>query len=224
MYKPLNSTILTLVPKVPTPDTMKDFRPIACCNVVYKCYSKILTKKLKKVLPSLIGPEQNAFIKGISITDNVILMHELVRGYSRKSCKNRCAIKVDLMKAYDIVNLKFLFAAMEIMGFPKKFINWTENCVTTACLPLNLNGSLVGYFKNQRELRQGDPFSTFLFLITMEVLSMLPTRKIHNREFDYHPKCKELGISLLIFADDLMLYVNWYTEIYATIQTDFGGV
>lgn len=37
MYKPLNSTIITLVPKVPTPKTMKEFRPIACCNIVYKC-------------------------------------------------------------------------------------------------------------------------------------------------------------------------------------------
>lgn len=84
MYKPLNSTILTLVPKVQTPDTMKDFRSVACCNVIHKCYSKILTKRLKQVLPSIIGLEQNAFTKGRSIIDTVMLMHGLVRGYSRK--------------------------------------------------------------------------------------------------------------------------------------------
>lgn len=56
MYKPLNSTILVLVPKLPTTNTMKYFRPIACCNIVHRCFSKILTKRLKLVLPSLIGP------------------------------------------------------------------------------------------------------------------------------------------------------------------------
>ncbi|KAL9225926.1 hypothetical protein vseg_001800 [Gypsophila vaccaria] len=42
MLKQLNATILTLIPKCATPRSVKEFRPIACCNVVYKCISKIL--------------------------------------------------------------------------------------------------------------------------------------------------------------------------------------
>ena len=47
MYHTLNSTIITLVPKVQTPNSMKEFHPISCCNVMYKCYSKNLTERLK---------------------------------------------------------------------------------------------------------------------------------------------------------------------------------
>lgn len=47
MYHTLNSTIITLVPKVQTPNSMKEFHPISCWNVMYKCYSKILTERLK---------------------------------------------------------------------------------------------------------------------------------------------------------------------------------
>lgn len=41
LLKSWNSTTISLIPKV-IPATIRDFRPIACCNVVYKCISKVL--------------------------------------------------------------------------------------------------------------------------------------------------------------------------------------
>lgn len=38
----LNATLITLVPKINTPNKVSDFRPIACCNVAYKCISKLV--------------------------------------------------------------------------------------------------------------------------------------------------------------------------------------
>lgn len=64
MYFPVNSTVLTLVPKTEGVKSMKDYRPIACCNLLYKCYSYILTRRLKVVIPELISTRQNAFVKG----------------------------------------------------------------------------------------------------------------------------------------------------------------
>ena len=42
-----NSTILALVPKCPNPSSIKDFRSISCCSIVYKCVTKIMANKLK---------------------------------------------------------------------------------------------------------------------------------------------------------------------------------
>lgn len=94
-----NSTALTLVPKVPSPSSIKDYRPIACCNVVYKVVTKILAKRMQDTLQHVVSDSQSAFIKGRSIVDNVLLMHELMRNYHRNDGVPRCAIKVDLMKA-----------------------------------------------------------------------------------------------------------------------------
>ncbi|XP_074314439.1 uncharacterized protein LOC141649654 [Silene latifolia] len=50
LLKKLNSTNITLVPKVPNPSSVTDFRSIACCNTIYKCIAKLLCTRLGKVL------------------------------------------------------------------------------------------------------------------------------------------------------------------------------
>ena len=47
LLKEFNHTSLTLVPKVQNPTRMTDFRPISCCNLIYKCMSGILANRLK---------------------------------------------------------------------------------------------------------------------------------------------------------------------------------
>ncbi|XP_074290543.1 uncharacterized protein LOC141617258 [Silene latifolia] len=46
MMRKVNTTLLALVPKKEVPLTVQDFRPIACCSVVYKTIRKILANRL----------------------------------------------------------------------------------------------------------------------------------------------------------------------------------
>lgn len=59
-----NETHVRLIPKVSGPRKVADYRPIALCNTHYKIIAKILTRRLKPLLPDLISTTQSAFVSG----------------------------------------------------------------------------------------------------------------------------------------------------------------
>ncbi|GJT58325.1 RNA-directed DNA polymerase, eukaryota, reverse transcriptase zinc-binding domain protein [Tanacetum coccineum] len=99
----VNATLITLVPKSTTPIKVSDYRPIACCNVLYKIISKILISRIKSALCKIVNPSQSAFIPGRQITDNILLTRELLKGYDWKKGSRRVALKIDIQKAYDTI-------------------------------------------------------------------------------------------------------------------------
>lgn len=63
MLKQINHAAITLIPKAKHAPSANDFRPISCCNVLYKTISKIIANKLSTVIPSIIDQAQGAFIE-----------------------------------------------------------------------------------------------------------------------------------------------------------------
>ncbi|XP_074305740.1 uncharacterized protein LOC141640960 [Silene latifolia] len=98
----INTTNITLIPKCDRPTAVSHFRPIACCNLVYKVISKLLCNRLALVLPD-IHENQGAFIKGRSIVENVLICQDIINLYARKAVTLRYLFKIDLQKAYDTV-------------------------------------------------------------------------------------------------------------------------
>ncbi|KAL0318219.1 UNVERIFIED_CONTAM: Transposon TX1 uncharacterized protein [Sesamum calycinum] len=206
LLKQVNATLITLIPKVCAPSLVTDFRPISCCNVIYKIITKILGLRIRGVLDKIISPSQTAFVPGRSISDNVLLAQELFSGYNQCRLPPRCALKVDLRKAYDTVEWDFLLSTLQLFGFPPTFSKWIEECITSPHFSLYLNGEVHGFFAGARGLRQGDPVSPYLFVLVMEVLHLILLQLIEqDGGFAYHWQCKELGLFQLCFADDLIL-------------------
>ncbi|XP_020555063.1 uncharacterized protein LOC105178632 [Sesamum indicum] len=160
MLRQLNHTIIALVPKSDHSTYVADYRPILCCNVIYKAITKIISDRLAPALKHLIDRCQATFVGGRNITDNIFLAQEMVRQYSKKRISPRLA----------------------------------------------MNGSLHGFFPGKKGLRQGDPMSPALSLLSMEYFSRLVKRKTSTSDFNFHPKCEKLKITHLLFADDLMLF------------------
>ncbi|GJW47654.1 hypothetical protein Tco_0079300 [Tanacetum coccineum] len=209
LLKELNHTIIALIPKVNAPARVNDYRPISCCNVLFKCISKIIANRLKDCLKRLISPNQSAFVPGRSIADNILLTQEIMHNYHLDRGVPRCAFKVDIQKAYDTVDWEFLRAALIGFGFHDRMISWIMECVSTTSFSISINGSLHGFFKGKRGLRQGDPLSPYLFTIVMEVFSLMLHRRVReSSSFTYHRYCSELELINLCFADDLFLFAH----------------
>lgn len=69
-----NETFITLIIKVKSAKRVGEFRLISLCNVIYKIVAKSLANRLKKFLPSLISPQQCAFVLGRLISNNLFHM------------------------------------------------------------------------------------------------------------------------------------------------------
>jgi hypothetical protein len=207
LLKEVNATIITLVPKKINPSSMGDFRPISCCNVIYKCITKILSNRMLPFLADLVGMNQSAFIPSRSISENVLLAQEIVRNYHKGNGKPRCTLKIDLMKAYDSVNWEFMIYCLHCFGFPEKFLSWIKECITSPKFSICLNGTLVGYFEGKKGLRQGDPLSPYLFVLAMEVFSRIMNVSTGTDSgFKFHPYCFKVKLTHLCFADDLLIF------------------
>lgn len=187
---------------------MRDYRPISCCIVIYKVVSKIISNRLKVILPRIIAENQSAFVKGRLLMENVLLASELVKDYHKESISPRCAMKIDISKAFDSVQWSFLLNSLMAMGFPEKFIHWIRLCISTPSFSVQVNGELAGYFQSTRGLRQGCSLSPYLFVICMNVLSYKIDEAAREKKFGLHPRCQSLALTHLCFADDLMVFVE----------------
>ncbi|CAN6580853.1 unnamed protein product [Malus baccata var. baccata] len=215
LLRNLNHTNLALIPKVACPKNMKQFRPIALCNVGYKILAKVLTNRLKRVMPNVICDNQSAFVAGKQIQDNILVVHEILHSLMHQSKADTMgmAIKLDMAKAYDRVEWDFLLAMMSKLGFDQRFCDRIKECISTVSLSILLNGNPTGYIKPQRGLRQGDPLSPYLFLLCTEGFSaLLRTGLEHGTLHGIRVSPTGRPISHLFFADDSVLFCNASAE------------
>lgn len=177
---------------------------MSCCNISYKVISKLLAQRLNTVLPILISENQSVFVSDRSIMINILICQDIVKNYHIPVGMPRCLMEIDLKKAYDTVDWGFLLAVLEAMNFPRLLVSWIETCLKSAKFSVVINGQPYGYFEAKRGLRQGDPISPYLFVPVMEVLTRQILQLEDNKNFQYHPKCKQLKMTHLVFADDVM--------------------
>ncbi|KAL2252001.1 UNVERIFIED_CONTAM: hypothetical protein Sindi_2322400 [Sesamum indicum] len=123
-----------------------------------------------------------------------MLAQELFTGYNQARLPPRCALKVDIRKAYDTVEWDFLLSVLQLFGFPEIFSRWIEECISSPSF-------------------SGDPLSPYLFVLVMEVLHMGILQLIEqDMNFAFHWKCADLRLFQLGFADDLLLFCRANTE------------
>ncbi|XP_021715273.1 uncharacterized protein LOC110683240 [Chenopodium quinoa] len=140
------------------------------------------------------------------MADNGLLAHELLSYMSNSCSKNiSAALKLDMNKAYDKVNWDFLWDVLRRFGFPPYWVHILQQCVTTVSYQLLVNGSPSTPFIPKCGLRQGDPLSPYLFVLCMEILSLM-LRRAELRGIRIASRAP--SISHLFFADNELIFFH----------------
>ena len=149
---------------------LKNWRPISLLNVDYKIISKVLAVRLQDILPSIIHENQTGFVKGRYIGDNIRALLDIMEITKNKNLPG-ILLGVDLEKAFDSVDWKFLHAVLEKFNFGPYFRKWVSIFYTDIEACIMNNGHSSGYFNLERGVRQGDPLSPYLFIIAIETFA-----------------------------------------------------
>jgi hypothetical protein len=117
----LNSTFIELIPKVDKPETLDEFRPISLCNCAYKIVSKIIARRLKKILSKNISEQQFGFLEGRRIREAIGIAEEGLHNMKTGNLK-RAVLKIDLSKSYDRVSWLYIRLLLTHLAFEVPFI------------------------------------------------------------------------------------------------------
>ncbi|XP_024630861.1 uncharacterized protein [Medicago truncatula] len=145
---------------------------------MYKVLAKILANRLRTVIRSVVSDSQSGFVKGRQILDGILVANEAVDEARR------------LKK--------------EMLLFKRK---WMSECVGTATAYVLVNRCPTDEFPMERGLRQGDPLSPFLFMVSTEGINVLMNSLMEAGLFQGYDVGRENNMSLshLQFADDTLI-------------------
>jgi hypothetical protein len=106
--------------------------------------------------------------------------------------------KLDILKAFDSVSWDFLIEVIKKLGFRHIWCDMISGLLATSSTQILLNGVPREFIAHQRGLRQGDPLSPMLFILIMDILSLLVQRA--SEEGHLQP--------LSLYADDAAIFLK----------------
>ncbi|GJV59378.1 RNA-directed DNA polymerase, eukaryota, reverse transcriptase zinc-binding domain protein [Tanacetum coccineum] len=171
----LNTTLISLIPKNKTPAKVTDYRPISCCNVVYKGISKIITNRLKLVLGDLIDVRNWAF------------KIDIQKAYDTVSWK---FLEFSLKEfGFHPVMMHWIMVCLTTVSF-SVYVNGESHGFFKAKRGLRHGDPISPYL-----------FTIVMEMLNL----MVKRQVRNDNRFVYHSGCKKLKITSLFFVDDLLM-------------------
>jgi hypothetical protein len=206
--------IIVLLYKKGDSELLKNWRPISLLNIDYKIMTKVLSQRLRSVMPYIINEDQTGAVPGRSISYSIALTRDIIK-YCNETDTPAAILSIDQTKAFDMVSWSFLFKALEKFGFGPEFISWVKLCYTDISSALKINGHLSEFFNLERGVRQGCCLSMGLYTIVSEYMAELIRNEpnIKGIMLPNNTECK-----LNQYVDDTQIYVLDIRSIFTTLS------
>ena len=202
----MNSALIRLIYKNRGERTdLKNWRPISLLTVDYKILSKVITNRMKLIMPLLVGEEQTCGVVGRNIHDNLMVLRDTI-DYVELDNSEAALISIDQEKAFDRISWKYLFTVLTKMGIPSNLIKWIKLLYSNPNCNIIVNNFIGSPVKVSRGIRQGCPLSPLLYSICAEGLASL-ARTDCDLKGIVTPG-GESSIRLIQHADDITFFIG----------------
>ena len=196
---------LTLIPKGDKSRLiLNNWRPLTLLSCVYKLFSGVIAARLNKMLPKIISNSQFGFVKGRYIGEAIRTTYDAME-YARNQKRAQILLLIDFKKAFDSLSHNFLIECLKKFGFGENIRTWIEILIKNFKININNGGNLSDYITLFKGCKQGDPISSCLFILGIEILSL----RLKN---DPEIKGMTIGIRTLLqvlFADDMTIFLEY---------------
>lgn len=211
------NVITVLLYKKGDRSNLKNWRPIALSNTDCKIYSKILAKRIGKIMQSYISPQQFGFVPNRSIWDNIFQVNNVTVSTGVKGA----LAFLDQEKAYDRVSWSYLRRILKDMDFPNPIITWILNSLSSSSIKIIGLDTFTDPISPSRGLRQGDPLSPILYNIAFD--PFIRTINTHIKGISIH---SQDPLRILAFADDCVVGLKdrHDTKMLEKIVTEYESI
>ena len=138
---------ITLIPKGNENLTeLKNWRPISLLNIDDKILSKVLARRMEKVLPKLVHYDQTGFVNGRYIGQNIRFLSDIMEYTDIKKQPN-IFLLVDFEKAFDTEEWSFISKTLEVFKFGCNFKKWFSVIYNNVQSSVMDGGRMTNYFE-----------------------------------------------------------------------------
>ena len=174
-----------------------------------------MANKMRSVLNNIISDDQKGFLKGRYLEENTRLIYDIMQ-YYKDSNKSGILLLIDFEKAFDSIEWPFIRKVLKRYNFGENYIKWFNIIYKNAQSCVINNGHYSEFFQLERGCRQGDPWSPYLFILSIEPLSEYIKQNTDIKGMKFGSREIKIGH----YADDTFLTLeNNNASIRAVIQS-----
>ena len=211
--------LLCLIPRKTTHYSKKNWRLLSLLNQDYKILAKLMAERIKLVLPYLIDQDQTGLLKGRYIEQNIVTIFDIIHHTDVENIP-AVMILIDFEKAFDKLEWNFMFKCLEFFKFPPNIKDWVKILYTDIKSSVTNNGWHTEYFNLSRDVRQGCPFSPYLFILCAEILAMQTSNNTKITGIQMGNKTYKI----MQYADDTQLFSMLNFESLQAILIILGNI